>query len=147
MDEYYYYAGCIFLISSISMGVSLYETRKVRSYLWRMHPFLSYYHMFCSLCDLNYISNFPSFTHGSFSIWDWKKNINIYRGYLIYINHFFAFIVLDVHYGHRKYINTKSKNRVTAAPMTLSVHHSSILIFGNAKLDCHSLEPANLLEI
>lgn len=28
-DAYYYYAACIFLISTISLGLSLYETRKV----------------------------------------------------------------------------------------------------------------------
>lgn len=28
-DTYYYYAACIFLISTISLGLSLYETRKV----------------------------------------------------------------------------------------------------------------------
>ena len=28
-DEYYYYAGCIFLVSGLSIGVSLYETKKV----------------------------------------------------------------------------------------------------------------------
>ena len=31
-DDYYYYAGCIFLISCISMGISLYETKRVRLY-------------------------------------------------------------------------------------------------------------------
>uniref|UniRef100_A0A670J190 ATPase cation transporting 13A2 n=1 Tax=Podarcis muralis TaxID=64176 RepID=A0A670J190_PODMU len=30
-DEYYYYAACIFLISAVSIGISLYETRKVGS--------------------------------------------------------------------------------------------------------------------
>ena len=29
LDDYYYYAGCIVLISAISMGVELYETRQV----------------------------------------------------------------------------------------------------------------------
>lgn len=29
-DDYYYYAACIFLISCISIGISLYETKKVR---------------------------------------------------------------------------------------------------------------------
>ena len=29
-DEYYYYAGCIFVVSALSIGVSLYETKKVR---------------------------------------------------------------------------------------------------------------------
>lgn len=28
-DEYYYYAACIFIVSMISIGVSLYETKKV----------------------------------------------------------------------------------------------------------------------
>ena len=28
-DNYYYYAACILLISCISMGISLYETKKV----------------------------------------------------------------------------------------------------------------------
>lgn len=30
IDEYYYYALCIFVISIISISVSLYETRRVR---------------------------------------------------------------------------------------------------------------------
>lgn len=29
LDDYYYYAGCVFLLSSISIAVSLYETRSV----------------------------------------------------------------------------------------------------------------------
>ena len=32
LDEYYIYAGCIVLISCISLGVELYETRKVGTY-------------------------------------------------------------------------------------------------------------------
>lgn len=35
-DEYYYYAGCIFLVSGISIGVSLYETKKQRVTLREM---------------------------------------------------------------------------------------------------------------
>uniref|UniRef100_A0A8C8AUE3 Cation-transporting ATPase n=1 Tax=Otus sunia TaxID=257818 RepID=A0A8C8AUE3_9STRI len=37
-DAYYYYAACIFLISTISLGLSLYETRKVGGGLiWDKH--------------------------------------------------------------------------------------------------------------
>ncbi|XP_063997389.1 polyamine-transporting ATPase 13A2 isoform X1 [Pogoniulus pusillus] len=35
-DAYYYYAACIFLISTISLGLSLYETRKQSSTLQKM---------------------------------------------------------------------------------------------------------------
>ncbi|XP_030042006.1 polyamine-transporting ATPase 13A2 isoform X2 [Microcaecilia unicolor] len=35
-DGYYYYAGCIFLISAISIGLSLYETRKQSTMLRNM---------------------------------------------------------------------------------------------------------------
>ncbi|NXI37282.1 AT132 ATPase, partial [Galbula dea] len=35
-DAYYYYAACIFLISTISLGLSLYETRKQSSTLQQM---------------------------------------------------------------------------------------------------------------
>ncbi|XP_054705791.1 polyamine-transporting ATPase 13A2 isoform X3 [Grus americana] len=35
-DAYYYYAACIFLISTVSLGLSLYETRKQSSTLQKM---------------------------------------------------------------------------------------------------------------
>ncbi|OPJ86263.1 putative cation-transporting ATPase 13A2 [Patagioenas fasciata monilis] len=35
-DAYYYYAACIFLISTISLGLSLYETRKQSATLQNM---------------------------------------------------------------------------------------------------------------
>nr|XP_028597190.1 cation-transporting ATPase 13A2 isoform X3 [Podarcis muralis] len=35
-DEYYYYAACIFLISAVSIGISLYETRKQSITLQKM---------------------------------------------------------------------------------------------------------------
>ncbi|XP_076451738.1 polyamine-transporting ATPase 13A3-like isoform X2 [Babylonia areolata] len=35
-DQYYYYAGCIFVVSALSIGVSLYETKKQRVTLRNM---------------------------------------------------------------------------------------------------------------
>ncbi|KAL8587281.1 hypothetical protein ACOMHN_045528 [Nucella lapillus] len=35
-DEYYYYAGCIFIVSALSIGLSLYETKKQRVTLRNM---------------------------------------------------------------------------------------------------------------
>ena len=37
LDEYYQYALCIFIISCISIGVSLWETRKVMPYYLIIH--------------------------------------------------------------------------------------------------------------
>lgn len=39
-DAYYYYAACIFLISTISLGLSLYETRKVGGWPYLGQPSL-----------------------------------------------------------------------------------------------------------
>jgi len=41
LDEYYVYAGCIFGISTISVAISLYQTKKVDlllSFLYPTHP-------------------------------------------------------------------------------------------------------------
>lgn len=35
LDEYYYYAGCVFFLSGVSIFSSLYETRKVSIQLSR----------------------------------------------------------------------------------------------------------------
>ena len=40
LDSYYYYAACIFLISCISMAVSLYETKRVSIVENNLHHFL-----------------------------------------------------------------------------------------------------------
>jgi cation-transporting ATPase 13A3/4/5 len=42
LDEYYYYAGCIVFLTTVSVLTSLFQTRKVRSYfksLFCIHTF------------------------------------------------------------------------------------------------------------
>lgn len=40
LDEYWYYASCVFILSAVSIFTSLYETRKVSKQLLDIIPYI-----------------------------------------------------------------------------------------------------------